>query len=131
MLIDIEVSQEYKTTPETLFSVIENGALFELTGADKISVDFKVNGKFILEFNNRGTISGVITHIISPNQLWMKWDVEGFGMETEKDTQVKISILKRSKTELTLNHGGIKTKASAEAKKKAWTEILNDLQYKR
>jgi uncharacterized protein YndB with AHSA1/START domain len=122
----LNFSYSYNSSPSTLFSKITNGTLFKLTGADKISFDFKPGGEFRLEFFNRGVISGVITHIAEPYEVQMKWNVEGFGREAE-NTEVQITITGGEKTELLLEHRNIRSEEAFAAKRKAWTEILNKL----
>ncbi len=122
------LSHSYNLCPEFFFEQIRNGTLFRLTGANEIDApEFQEGGFFKLLFNERGTISGSIIHL-SDSQLWLKWNVDGFGRAPEHDTEVRISMLHSDKTELTLEHRGIKSNESAVAKERAWTEILKELE---
>ena len=124
----ISVSRDYAASAEEIYSLIEKGRLFELTGADEIKYDFSENGPFELKFKDRGTIHGQILKLIPSEKVVLEWDVDGFGMEPERDTKVWITILhSNGHTTVTIEHREIPTEESAMAKKKAWTEILGKL----
>ena len=52
------VSEEYMARDIAVYSLIRNGTLFKLTGADDINFDFRKSGIFSLQFLNRGNIYG-------------------------------------------------------------------------
>ncbi len=126
--LEIVVTGEYEAKPDELFDLISKGNLFRLTGADQINFDFQKNGLFKFEFTNRGIISGSFTEIIPGKKISMLWNVSGFGRENENGTEVVISISeKNNHTSVEVRHSDILNAPSAEAKQRAWTEILNNL----
>jgi hypothetical protein len=54
----IFLSHKYNAAPGKLFSLIQNGVLFRLTGADKIEFDFLQSGSFSFKFTDRGQVYG-------------------------------------------------------------------------
>jgi uncharacterized protein YndB with AHSA1/START domain len=125
---NISASHDYTNSPEKIYSLIRDGKLFKLTGADKITYDFSVNAAFEFDFANRGKISGRFLKIIPNSKVIMEWDVEGFDRPAEKGTKVWITILGDEKrTTPTIEHREIPTEQSAEVKRRAWEEILDDL----
>jgi uncharacterized protein YndB with AHSA1/START domain len=121
----ISISQAYETSAERIFELIKSGALFELTGADEINFDFWEGGSFHLLFKNRGHIDGTFEQIIPQKKILLNWNVEGFERLSEHDT--KAILLIEGNATLTVEHSGIKNAEATSAKKKAWIEILRDL----
>ncbi|MEP7170213.1 MAG: SRPBCC domain-containing protein [Bacteroidota bacterium] len=125
------LKKEYETRKVKLYSLFKNLTVFQLTGADIISCDFKKSGIFKLEFTNRGIISGHFIEIIKNKKIKLEWNVEGFGRENEYHTQVDFEITsEKEKSLLQLNHSKIKSKDLVPVKTKAWSEILDDLEEK-
>ena len=125
---EILLQQEYSASEMAVFNLVKNGFLFKLTGADSIQFDFIKDGSFTLEFLERGTIYGTFTEIIQGKKISMNWNVSGFGRGEEPGTHVILSIIDLgNKVALEVSHTGIGNSESAEAKKRAWSEILNDL----
>jgi hypothetical protein len=111
-----------------VFKLFEDGTLFKLTGANTIQFDFKVNGDFLLIFENRGRIYGQFLKITTANII-IEWNVEGFLKPIELMTTLEISIIgNKSVCELTLNHINIIHEESAAAKRRAWAEILDKVE---
>ena len=124
----ISISHDYTASSEAIYSMIAEGKLFKLTGADEITFDFSENGPFELKFTGRGRIHGQILKLIPNEKVVLQWDVDGFDMDLERDTKVWITILHtQGHTTVTIEHREIPTEESAAAKKKAWPEILNEL----
>lgn len=124
----IFVSEEYSTSKRVIFKLIRNGTFFNLTGADAVAFDFKKNGSFRLDFKGRGTIFGTFEEIIPDTRISLNWNVNGFGRDEEVNTKVVISIFKLDDgTVVEINHAGIRNKVSANAKHRAWTEIVREL----
>lgn len=125
----ISVSRDYHDTPEHLYSLIGDGTLFEFSGADDVSFDFSENGPFEFVFKDRGRIHGQILKIVTNSKIILEWNVDGFGRKPENGTKVWITILGSEKlATVTIEHREIPTEESASAKKKSWTEILEDIE---
>ena len=126
----LSLSRTYNSAPNELFQKIEDGTLFDLTGADEITFYFKEDGAFSLLFHNRGEIFGTITKIIPDEKVEMLWNVTGFDKPEERNTELTLSIEKidDNKTTLSVLNTGIKHKEAYDAKEKAWKEIFEDLE---
>lgn len=125
---NITISRTYSTDLSTILNLFKDNSVFKLTGANKIESVFKNGGQFCLTFYYRGTIHGQFTKI-TENEIVLEWNVDGFQRLTENKTIVEIFIKQEDeKCILTLNHKNIPSGESADAKRKAWTEILNDLE---
>lgn len=124
----IFISEEYNTSKQTIFDLISNGTLFKLTGAEKVSISFKKNGSFRLSFIARGEIYGTFEEIVPDKRVTLKWNVIGFGRDEELNTLVVLTLHKLDDgAVMEINHSGIRTKVSANAKQRAWTEIAREL----
>ena len=127
----IFISEEYSTNKRTIFSLISKGTLFNLTGADPVTFDFKKNGSFLFQFKERGTIYGTFEEIIPDTRISLNWNVNGFGRDEEVNTKVIIAVFKLDDgAVIEINHSGIRNKTSAVAKKRAWTEMVRELKKK-
>jgi hypothetical protein len=125
---NISLTKTYNTGVETILNLFRDSTVLKLTGADDIQSDFKAGGPFRLTFNNRGTIHGHFIKI-SDNELILEWNVEGFQRPEEIKTIVEISLRQDDgKCILTLNHKNIMQTDSADAKQRAWTEILENME---
>ena len=121
---------EYNISPHQLFQKIEDGTIFDLTGADEITFYFKEDGAFSLLFHERGEIFGTITKIIPDEKVEMVWNVTGFDKPDERNTLLEVIIEKidENKSRLTIINSEIQNKESFDAKERAWKEILEDLE---
>ena len=123
------ISQEYSSRDIAVYNLIRNGTMFRLTGADEIKFDFCKNGSYTMQFLNRGNIFGTFLEIIPNRKVSLDWNVNGFGRDEEVGTKVIISIIKIDKgVIIEAIHSGIRNKISSNAKHKAWTEILKNMQ---
>lgn len=128
--LTLSLSHMYKSSSQEVFAKIEDGTLFDLTGADEITFYFKEEGAFSFLFHNRGEIFGTITKIIHNEKVEMLWNVTGFDKPEERNTELTITIEKTDDNMATLSvlNTGIKHKEAYEAKERAWKEILEDLE---
>lgn len=126
----LTLSSEYNSTSNQIFKKIEDGTVFDLTGADEITFYFKEDGAFSLLFHERGEIFGTITKIITDEKIEMLWNVTGFDKPEERNTILEIIIerIDENKSRLAIINSGIQNKESFDAKESAWKEILEDLQ---
>ena len=124
----LSVSREYLESPEDIYSLIRDGKLFRLTGADTLTFEFIEGAPFELRFTHGGAIRGRIIELIPNSKILLEWDVEGFGRLPERGTEVCITISRgASQTRMTIEHNCNPTEQSANAKRGAWTEILSEL----
>jgi len=124
---DVYLEAIYKADIKILLDLFRDNIIFKLTGADRIQNDFKDGGKFYLEFNSRGNIHGQFLKI-SENEIILDWNVNGFNRRDESNTIVQITLIQEKENcKLIINHKNILSKESSEAKRKAWTEIFEDI----
>lgn len=122
------LKRTYFADEAAVFNLFKDGTIFKLTGADAIQYDFKVNGGFLLIFENRGRIYGRFL-TITANNIKIEWNVEGFEKPVELMTSVEVSIFgNKGECTFTLNHLNIFQEDSAAAKRRAWTEILDKVE---
>lgn len=126
----VDLTYVYGNSLHEVFKRIEDGTVFDLTGADEITFYFKEGGAFSLLFHERGEIFGTITKIIPDEKVEMLWNVTGFDKPEERNTELTLSIesIEEDKTQLSVLNTGIKNKESFEAKQRAWKEILEDFE---
>ena len=111
-----------------ILNLFAEGMVFKLAGADAFQYDFKVNGNFLLTFNNRGTIHGQFI-AITDCKIIIEWNVKGFQRPNEINTWVDISLEKNNNGCIfTLNHTNIMHEEAAAAKERAWNEILDKVE---
>ena len=124
----ITINKSYHADIETIFNLFRNNTVFKLTGTNEIQSDFKTGGSFRLTFDNRGTIFGHFTKIAN-NEIILEWNVDGFQRAPEIKTIVEIKLKQDNENcILMLHHKDIAHEEAANAKQKAWTEILDDLE---
>ena len=124
----ISLSKNFNTSSEVIFNLFRDSKVFQLTGADEINFDFETGKAFSLNFLNRGHIHGKFLSI-SKNELLLQWNVDGFSKPSETDTFLQITLNDiDGKCNLVLRHDRIRHKEAADAKEKAWTEILNKIE---
>ena len=126
----LELFYVYNSTGHEIFAAIEDGTLFDLTGADEITFYFKEDGVFSFLFHERGEIFGRFTKIDPYKNVMMDWNVIGFDKPDERDTKLELSIEQEegNKSRLTVLNTEIKTEVSFEAKKTSWQEILENFE---
>ena len=111
----------------SVFNFLGTERFMSLTGADEILYDFREGGEFKLSFRGRGEISGTIEEIIPYHRIVLRWNVTGFNKPDETDTRVIILMTTDKGTMVSIEHSEIKNEEAAEAKRKAWKEILSAL----
>jgi len=118
---------EIKANTSDVYNLIGTEKFFALTGADEINLDFREGGSFVLKFKGRGQISGIIREIIPYHRISLAWNVTGFNRPDEINTEVLILMNTVKGTTISIEHSKIKNADGAEAKRKAWREILDNL----
>ena len=123
----ITASHDYNVPRKEIFSLIREGRLFQLTGAETVNFSFSENGPIELMFKN-GKVTGQFLKIIENEKIIMEWNSEGFNRADEQATKVWITILGNEElTTVTIEHREIPTPESAQSKEKSWKRILEDL----
>jgi len=124
----VVLTKVYSADRSTLFNLFRDGTVFKLTGADNIQSVFETGGPFRLTFHNRGVIAGRFIEITDAG-ITLEWNVDGFKMRPQTETIVEISLVDDAgKCTLTLVHKNIVHEPSAVVKRKAWAEILDDIE---
>jgi len=124
----VSIEKAYHSSKEAILNLFRDNTIFKLTGADDIQSDFAVGGAFQLTFNNRGTISGKFTEI-TEDKITMEWNVDGFQRPSEIETVAEFTVTQENDMcVLKLTHKNISFLEAAKAKKRAWTEILEDVE---
>jgi uncharacterized protein YndB with AHSA1/START domain len=119
--------KDISTGVTTVFNFLSTEKFMSLTGADQIVYDFREGGEFRLSFQGRGEISGIVEEIIPYHRIVLQWNVTGFNRPDETDTKVIILMTTAKGTTVSIEHSEIKNEGAAEAKRKAWKEILSAL----
>jgi uncharacterized protein YndB with AHSA1/START domain len=112
-----------------VFHALKEGLLFMNCGADSesIKIDFKVGGKYHIDFRNH-TLSnfGEFLEIIPNKKIVFTW-CQNFGPEQKPDTEVTIELFEDgAKTRLVLLHTGFKDQANKDNHQKGWDTGLSD-----
>lgn len=112
-----------------VFQALKEGLLFMNCGADSstIKIDFRVGGKYYIDFRNH-TLSnyGEFIEIIPNKKIVFTW-CQSFGPDQAPDTHVAIELFEDgSKTRLVLLHTGFKTKEMADNHEKGWNAGFAD-----
>lgn len=123
----LSFQKSFRANSDAIFNLLKDGTVFKLTGADEIAFSFAEEGLFCFTFHNSGKIFGTFISI-SPSQIIMDWNVEGFQRPDETHTLLTITLREEEgKCHLSLSHTHIIYEEAATAKEKAWGKILEDL----
>lgn len=113
-----------------VFRALSLGKLFMNCGAasDSIKIDFRVGGKYLIQFKNKTLENfGEFLEIIPNQKIVFSWCQE-FGPNQEPDTRVTIELFElNAATRLVLQHSGFKDKAVCDQHEMGWTAGLNDM----
>lgn len=126
-LVTIYEWKDINANVTAVFNLLGTEKFMSLTGADEILYDFREGGEFKLSFRGRGEIYGIIEEIIPYHRIVVRWNVTGFNRPDETDTRVIILMTTDKGTMLSVEHSEIKNEESADAKRKAWKELLSAL----
>lgn len=126
-LNEFEIQKTIEYPFSKMSSVFTTNTFFKFTGADEIKCHFKEGQPFQLTFQNRGEVNGTII-TFSSSKIVLEWNVKGFNRQDENQTFVEINLTGDSNNcILKLKHSQIPTSESANLKKTAWTELLENL----
>lgn len=96
--------------------------------SNSIQIDFRVGGKYRLDFkNHRVSNWGEFLEIIPDKKIVFSW-CQTFGADQKPDTKVTIELFPESgKTRLVLEHVGFKDQDLCEGHRQGWTGGVTDL----
>ena len=124
----LKVEKTIATKPENIFRAIGEGRLFLNCSANEedLKVDFRVGGKYFLNFLGNGTNSGEFLEIIPNQKIVFSWSQNFNG---EPDTIVTVDIKPQGdhQTNLTITHTGFRDQENMKKHEGGWTGGLNDL----
>lgn len=113
-----------------VFRALSLGKLFMNCGAasDSLQIDFRVGGKYLIQFRNKTLENfGEFLEIIPNQKIVFSWCQE-FGPDQKPDTQVSIELFEENaKTRLVLTHSGFKDKSVCDQHEMGWTAGMTDM----
>ena len=113
-----------------VFKSLQEGRLFMNCSADSnsIEIDFRVGGKYKLDFKNHKVSNwGEFLEIIPNQKIVFSW-CQTFGPDQKPDTKVTIELFADgSKTRLVLEHTGFKDQTICDNHYQGWSGGINDL----
>lgn len=121
------VKHEFSSPREKVFSAIGEGRLFFNCGAwpEKTEIDFRVGGRYLLNFAHHGMISGEFLEIVANKRVAFTWIPEGSGF----NTRVTIELAgEGNRCAVTLTHEGFgDDRGMAEQHEGGWTGGLQGM----
>lgn len=125
---DLKIEKLIAKPATDVFRAISEGRLFMNCGADSgsMEIDFKVGGRYKIEFLAYGMTNGGEFLEIIPNQkIVFTWSQDG---NDNADTKVTVELKPQGEeTLVSVYHVGFKTKELANQHHGGWTGGLNDL----
>jgi uncharacterized protein YndB with AHSA1/START domain len=113
-----------------VFQALQEGLLFMNCGASSSSMtlDFRVGGKYRIEFRNHGVVNhGEFLEIIPERKIVFSW-CQHFGPDQKPDSQVAIELFGDGpKTRLVLLHTGFRTQEIADQHEFGWNGGISDM----
>lgn len=129
-MFDLKVEKIISREASDVFKALQEGKLFMNCSADSntIEVDFRVGGKYKLEFKNHKVSNwGEFLEIIPNKKVVFSW-CQGFGVDQTPDTRVTIELFPEGKkTKLVLEHKGFKDQATLDDHTQGWNGGISDL----
>ncbi len=126
----LKIEKMIKKNAEEVFKSLGEGRLFMNCSADSNSMDldFRVGGKYKINFKNHKVSNwGEFLEIIPNQKIVFTW-CQTFGPDQRPDTKVTIELFPDGpKTKLVLEHSGLKDQASCDNHYQGWNGGLNDL----
>jgi uncharacterized protein YndB with AHSA1/START domain len=121
------VKHEFSCPREKVFAAIGEGRLFYNCGAwpEKTEIDFRVGGRYLINFAHYGMISGEFLEIVADRRVAFTWVPEGSGF----NTRVTIELAgEGDRCVATLTHEGFgDDREVAEQHEGGWTSGLQSL----
>jgi len=114
-----------------VFRALSEGLLFMNCGSDSgtLKIDFRVGGKYHIEFHNHTKFNGgEFLEIIPNKKIVFTWAQSFDPKDWKPDTQVTIELNSEGeKTRLTLQHTGFKDEALCKAHEMGWSTGMRDM----
>lgn len=130
MLHQLKLEKVIARPTSEVFRALSLGKLFMNCGAvsDSLQIDFRVGGKYLIQFKNKSLENfGEFLEIIPNRKIVFSWCQE-FGSNQQPDTQVSIELFEEdAKTRLVLQHSGFKDKSVCEQHEMGWTAGMVDM----
>ena len=127
---DLKVEKTILKTPADVFRAIAEGRLFLNCSADQesLKIDFKVGGKYSIEFvNHHMKNKGEFLEIVPNQKIAFTW-CQDYDSNPHPDTKVLIELKDLGgKTALTLTHTGFTDLENRDAHQGGWSGGLEDL----
>lgn len=127
---DLKIEKVISKSAKEVFKSLQEGKLFMNCSADSnsIEIDFRVGGKYKLDFKNHKVSNwGEFLEIIPDQKIVFSW-CQTFGPDQKPDTRVSIELFADGpKTKLVLEHKGFKDKESCDNHYQGWNGGLTDL----
>lgn len=127
---DLKVEKVIPKTPAEVFRAIGEGRLFTNCGADheSMKIDFKVGGKYSIEFLNHNMKNqGEFLEIIPNQKIAFTW-CQDYDSNPTPDTKVVIELKDLGgKTALTVTHTGFTDLENRNGHEGGWNGGLEDL----
>ena len=125
----VEVTREFRTSPDLLFKGIASGLLFRDTGIinETLELHFEPGGTFSFEWVSGGRCFGTFAEIVENERVVFSWETVECDAPTEGATEVTIQLTGHgANTVLKLTHGGIPSGKSYENHLHGWTTSFDD-----
>jgi uncharacterized protein YndB with AHSA1/START domain len=127
---EVKVERLIKKPVSEVFRALKEGRLFLNCSADseEMKIDFRVGGKYYLNFKNHGVTNfGEFIEIIADRKIVFTW-CESFEESRVPSTKVTIELFPDGKqTLLKLVHSGFSSKDVRDSHEKGWTGGINDM----
>jgi len=129
-MYDLKIEKLIAKSTVEVFKSLQEGKLFMNCSADSnsIKIDFRVGGKYELNFkNHRVSNWGEFLEIIPNEKIVFSW-CQTFGLDQKPDTKVTIELFSEGpKTKLVLEHTGFSDKSTCDSHYQGWNGGINDL----
>lgn len=127
---DLKIEKIISKDAKEVFKSLQAGRLFMNCSADSnsIDIDFRVGGKYKLNFKNHKVSNwGEFLEIIPNQKIVFTW-CQTFGPDQKPDTKVTIQLFAEGlKTRLVLEHSGFKDQSVCDNHYQGWNGGINDL----
>lgn len=129
-MYDLKIEKIIAKSPSDVFKALQEGKLFMNCSADSnsIDIDFRVGGKYRLDFKNHKVSNwGEFLEIVPNQKIVFTW-CQTFGADQKPDTKVTIELFQEGpKTKLVLGHSGFKDQSTCDDHFQGWNGGIEDL----
>jgi uncharacterized protein YndB with AHSA1/START domain len=129
-MYDLKIEKMINKDAEVVFKSLQEGKLFMNCSADSnsIDIDFRIGGKYKINFKNHKVSNwGEFLEIIPNQKIVFTW-CQTFGPDQKPDTKVTIELQALGpKTKLVLEHTGFQDQSTCDNHFQGWNGGINDL----